>query len=226
MESVFAKFIPKAYPFTYRVTLNIPVIAGATPTDPKVAEGWIKSKLVDKETLVQSAVLETMVERGVEEGEAAELVAANRNLTGFKQDANGLYLEGRCIKAAIKESACIRFPWPEFKFGGETADGKQKGKSAKSFFPEHVFVLEDRVYFGVKEATGINQRFVHSRFGSAIQYEEYIEDANLTFTLTTDYKFTNEQWALLWLTGEQQGIGASRSQGFGRYKVTEWEIQK
>ena len=28
---------------------------------------------------------------------------------------------------------------------------------------------------------------------------------------------------MIWLTGEQQGIGASRSQGFGRYEVTGWE---
>jgi hypothetical protein len=28
---------------------------------------------------------------------------------------------------------------------------------------------------------------------------------------------------MLWLTGEQQGVGASRSQGFGRYEVIKWE---
>lgn len=27
---------------------------------------------------------------------------------------------------------------------------------------------------------------------------------------------------MLWLTGQQQGIGASRSQGFGRYEVVAW----
>lgn len=32
-----------------------------------------------------------------------------------------------------------------------------------------------------------------------------------------------EQWAMIWLTGEQQGIGATRSQGYGRYTVTRWE---
>jgi CRISPR/Cas system CSM-associated protein Csm4 (group 5 of RAMP superfamily) len=28
---------------------------------------------------------------------------------------------------------------------------------------------------------------------------------------------------MIWLTAEQQGIGASRSQGFGRFEVTSWE---
>ena len=32
---------------------------------------------------------------------------------------------------------------------------------------------------------------------------------------------------VFWLIGQEQGIGASRSQGFGRYVVTEWtEIKK
>ena len=39
----------------------------------------------------------------------------------------------------------------------------------------------------------------------------------------SDRDFAAEEWALLWLTGEQQGIGATRSQGYGRYEVTRWE---
>lgn len=40
---------------------------------------------------------------------------------------------------------------------------------------------------------------------------------------TRTAEFSAEQWALLWLTGEQQGIGATRSMGYGRYAVTHWE---
>ena len=54
-------------------------------------------------------------------------------------------------------------------------------------------------------------------------YEEYATDVKLTFTVATDVKFTEEMWALLWLTGQEQGIGASRSQGYGRYEVTRWD---
>ena len=84
-------------------------------------------------------------------------------------------------------------------------------------------MVDDRLYLGTVEPTGVMQRFVHTYRGSGIQYEEYVEDAKISFTIETDHLFTDEQWAMIWLTGEQQGIGASRSQGFGRYEVTGWE---
>ena len=39
----------------------------------------------------------------------------------------------------------------------------------------------------------------------------------------SDYEFTDDEWAALWLTAERQGLGASRSQGFGRFTVTQWD---
>jgi hypothetical protein len=109
---------------------------------------------------------------------------------------------------------------------GKLTGGKTWGATRKSlgnYFPEHVFVREDRLHLGVAEATGVTQKFVHTWRGTGIQYEEYVSDAKIDFTVETDHKFTVEEWAALWLTGERQGIGASRSQGFGRYTVTRWE---
>lgn len=212
--SVFAKYQAKAYPHTYTGTLLVGRIAGGTPTDPNKAEGWIRTKLAAHDDLIREAVAEVMAERGVTADQAAEEVAKNKHLNGFKRDENGLYLDGRCLKAAIKEAANIR--WPKDRWGPSR-------KGTLSFFAEHVFVQEDKLRLGVTEPTGIAQRFVHTWRGSGIQYEEYVDDAKLDFTIATDYEFTEEQWALLWLTGEQQGIGASRSQGYGRYEVTRWE---
>jgi hypothetical protein len=230
--SVFAKYAAKAYPHTYSAELHVPQILGGTPTDPRVAEGWIRSKMgFDSDRLIQDAVAEVMVERGVTAGEAAEIVNANRNLNGFKRDESGLYIEGRQIKAAIKEASNVRWPngrWSADKNGKVRLlikDGTERtsGKATRSFIAEHVSVQDDRVHLGVMEATGINQRFVHTWKGSGIQYEEYVTDAKVSFTVATDVEFTEEQWALLWLTGQEQGIGASRSQGYGRYSVTRWD---
>lgn len=102
---------------------------------------------------------------------------------------------------------------------------KSWGKTNKGllgFIAEHVCVVEDRLHLGVTEPTGITQRFVHTFRGSGIQYEEYVADAVIDFTVLADWDFADEQWAMIWLTGEQQGIGATRSQGFGRYTVTHW----
>ena len=215
--SVFAKYAPKAYPHTFHGTLHIPCIAGGTPTDPKVAEGWLRTKLADNDDLIRQAVAEVMAERGVTAEEAAAIVDNLKHLNGFKRDELGLYIEGRQLKAAIKEAANVR--WPKDRWGPSR-------KGTLSFFAEHVFVQEDRLHLGVEAASGVNQRFVHTWRGSGIQYEEYVTDAKVDFTLVTDHDFDAEQWALLWLTGEQQGIGATRSQGFGRYAVTRWERAK
>lgn len=221
--SVFAKYQAKAWPHVFAGTLHIGTIAGGTPTDPKVAEGWIRTKGAlgqdAKDDLIREAVAEVMVERGISADEAVAEVAKNKALNGFKRDENGLYIEGRQLKAAIKEAASVAGAagkLPLRKWG-------LTGKGLLGFIAEHVCVVEDKLYLGVVEPSGVNQRFVHTFRGSSIQYEEYVTDAKVDFTVKSDHDFTDEQWAMIWLTGEQQGVGASRSQGYGRYEVTRWD---
>lgn len=218
MQSAFASYATKAWPYTFHGELHIPTIAGGTPTDQHVAESWLKTKLADRDDLIREAVAQTMIERGVTADEAAKLVDINKHLNGFKRDERGLYIEGRQLKAAIKEAASVAVA-----AGKLTARGWGKtNKGLLSYIAEHVFVVDDRLHLGVTEPSGIVQRFIHTFRGTGIQYEEYVNDAKLAFALVTDHGFTDEQWAMIWLTGEQQGIGASRSQGFGRYTVTSW----
>lgn len=219
--SAFEKFRPQAWPYRYAGTLTVDRIAGGVPTDPKVAEGWIRSKLgTDTDALVQAQVAETMVERGATADEAVSKVNVDRHLNGFKRTPEGvLYIEGRQLKAAIKEAASVA-----------AAAGKlplrswgQTKKGLLGFVAEHIAVVEDVLPLGVTEPTTIEQRFVHTWRGTGIQYEEVVVGAEIGFTIISDHAFTDEQWALLWLTGEQQGLGATRSQGYGRYTVTSWE---
>lgn len=244
--TVFAKYRAKAYPFNFAASLRVRNIAGGVPADPKVAEGWLRKKMVvDDDDLIRKAVIEVMAERGVSAEEAVEEVNRTKNLNGFKRlrcddcppdgdlCVNGrhlLYIEGRQLKAAIKEAANVRWPYPQTVWGPGGArkggtKGEGRGKASTSFFAEHVFVQEDVVGLGVYEATDVTQRFVHTWRGNAISYDEYVAIADISFTVATDHDFTEEQWALLWLTGEQNGLGACRSQGFGRYEVTRWERQ-
>jgi len=219
VTSAFAKYEAKAWPHRYHGTMHIHTIAGGVPSDPKVAEGWLRTKLGTGDDLIRQQVAEVMAERNVDAEEAAKIVDTMKHLNGFKRDPQrGLYIEGRQLKAAIKEAASVA-----------AAAGKlplrswgQTNKGLIGFVAEHVGVVEDRLYLGVTEPTGVNQRFVHTFRGSGIQYEEYCEDVTVDFTVITDHAFTDEQWAMIWLTGGQQGIGATRSQGYGRYTVTKW----
>lgn len=224
MTSIFASYQSKAWPFRFAGTLHVATIAGGVPTDDKVAEAWLRTKLADKDDLIREAVAKTMVERGIGAEEAAAEVDSLKHLNGFKRDETGLYIEGRQLKAALKEAVNVAANAGKITAKGwGNPDNANYKKGIKGWFPEHVFVLEDRLHLGVAEPTGIVQRFVHTPRGTGIQYEEYVEDAKASFTIVTDHDFTAEQWAMIWLTGEQQGIGASRSQGFGRYEVTSWE---
>jgi hypothetical protein len=224
MTSIFASYQTKAWPFRFAGTLHVATIAGGVPTDDKVAEAWLRTKLADKDDLIREAVAKTMVERGIGAEEAAAEVDSLKHLNGFKRDEVGLYIEGRQLKAALKEAVNVAANAGKITSKGwGNPDNANYKKGIKAWFPEHVFVLEDRLHLGVTEPTGIVQRFVHTPRGTGIQYEEYVEDAKVSFTVVSDHEFTAEQWAMIWLTGEQQGIGASRSQGFGRYEVTDWE---
>lgn len=220
MTSVFASYEKKAWPHRFAGTMHVGTIAGGTPTDEKVAEAWLRTKLADSDDLIREAVATTMVERGITAEEAVKQVDSLKHLNGFKRDERGLYIEGRQLKAAIKEAANVAGS------AGKLPTGKVWGATKKGllgFIAEHIFVVEDRLHLGVNEPSGIMQRFVHTFRGTGIQYEEYVEDAKVSFTVVSDHDFTDEQWAMLWLTGERQGIGASRSQGFGRYEITSWE---
>lgn len=222
MTSVFAKFNREMYPHRFSGELLVGRIAGGTPTDPKVAEGWLRTKLgIDKDDIIREQVAQVMVERGVTADEATEIVNANKHLNGFKRDETGLFIEGRQLKAALKEACSIAV-------AAGKLTGRGWGKTNKgllSYFAEHVFIVEEKLHLGVTEASGISQRFVHTFRGSGIQYEEYVDDAKVSFTAMTDHDFSAKEWAAIWTAGEQNGIGASRSQGFGRYEVVRWDKQ-
>lgn len=219
MTSVFARHQAEMFPYRFAGQLVVGTIAGGTPTDPNVAEGWIKTKLGATDDILRQMVAETMVERGITADEAAVEVSKNKHLNGFKRDEQGLFIEGRQLKAALKEAASCAVAAGKLNARGW---GKTN-KGLLSYLAEHVFVVEDRLHLGVTEPTGINQRFVHTFRGSGIQYEEYVTDAKLSFTVIADHEFSEKEWAAIWTSGEQQGIGASRSQGYGRYEVTQWD---
>jgi hypothetical protein len=223
MTSVFASYTDKAWPHRFHGAIRVHNLAGGVPTDPNVAEGWLKTKLAAKDDLIREAVAQTMVDRGVTADEAAKLVDTNKHLNGFKRDDQGLYIEGRQLKAAIKEAAGVARATDKLKPKWGTTN-----KGVLGFVAEHIMVIEDRLHLGVDEPTGVLQSFPKNpRTGqTGIQYTEYIETAEFSFTVISDYDFTDHEWAMLWLTGEQQGVGASRSQGFGRYEVIKWEATR
>lgn len=259
--SVFEKHRAKVWPHRLRVTLSLTNIAGGVPSDPRVVDGWIGTKVRDKDEVQRDLVIRNILERGLIDSEAditnddgevdMELleeaikdVADLKHLNGFKrlpdegtrekmavenparravEDGDAieeqLYIEGRQVKAMLRENFNIKYPSTRW---GPTRKG------TKGFTAEHVFVEEDVLPLWdtdgnpVMKPTRVNQRFVRTRFGSGLQYEEIVEDCLVRFHVVTDHDFDDEEWASVFLSGEHNGLGATRSQGFGRFVTVEF----
>lgn len=233
-KNVFGEYDALVYPFKFAGRLQIETVMGGTPSDPNVAAGWLKTKLgITKEDALAEAVAEVMAERGMTENEAMEVINKRKHLNGFKKDEDGcLYIEGRHLKAALKEAASVARAAENLasRFGATN-------KGTLSFVAEHIIVVEDRLTLGhydaatnkvvnVTECDEVIQSFPRNPITrqTGIQYTEAVHNAVVEFTIATDWPFTEKEWAAIWLTGGNQGIGASRSQGYGRYKVTKWDM--
>lgn len=222
MPSVFAtpKYLDAAYPHRFEGTLLVTQLAGGRPRDPKVAEGWLRTKLADSDDLIRQAVAEVMLEQEVDAEAAAAIVDELKHLNGFSRDEEGLYVHGYQLKACIKEAASVA------RAVGKLPDrwGLTR-KGILGFVAEHIFVVEDRLHLGVVDPSNVVQTFPENkRVGMrGIQYSEVVEEAKVDFTAISDHDFADKEWASLWLTAEQQGLGSLRSQGFGRFEVIRWD---
>lgn len=226
--SVFNNVRDTVWKHQFAVTLEVQHLVGGTPSDPKVAVGWLKSRIGGdalKDQHLADMVLKTMEERGVDMDAAIGEVAGNVN--GFKRDAGGLTLEGRCAKACIKEAFSVALAGGHIPKMGWGATNK----GLLSFVAEHVMVPEQYIPIcdvagkQLKAPTGVQQRFVSTFRGQGIAYEEFTSPCTLSFTVLSDHDF-DAHWPTVWSLAEQQGIGSTRSQGFGKFLTVQWDIVK
>lgn len=238
---VFAKYVPEVWDNCYEATIHFLDIAGGIPSDPKVAEGWIKSKVKDtsKDERIRQAVEELMVLRNCTEEQAVEELNKKRNVNGFWRTEQGqLYIEGRQVKAALKEAVSVAVASGKLKSGNKTKAGKDSdskwgltSKGAIGFFAEHLQVKTRQVLLytpewkPVLDHTRIKQSFPVNPITrqTGIQYTEICEEVYAKVIVMSDWNLTDEQWGKIWATGYFQGLGASRSQDHGRYEVVAWE---
>lgn len=181
-------------------------------------------------------------------GEAIKKVAKSVGASGFKRglpkdgDNNGrLFYEGRCLKAAIKEGISVAYAAGKVLNTEKKDKANPKGKNSwgktnkqiGAFSAEHIQVAEDKLWLfhededgnmvPTMDPTGINTHPVHLYNGNALSQEEYVIGAEFDFSVITDWEFNDEFWAMIWLTAQLQGLGSSRSMGYGRYEVIQWD---
>jgi hypothetical protein len=150
---------------------------------------------------------------------AAEAIAKKSQTQMFKRDEQGLYIEDRIVKAMLREVVAILYPFQAPNGAGKWGP---TNKAARGFFVERVFVNPPRIHLGVAEPTGIDL-FVGHVSGpqgprSTLNYYEYVERARIAFDIIVlNDEVKQEHWPNIWALGEEIGLGAMRSQSFGRF---------
>lgn len=207
-------------------------IMGGIPKDPKIIESWLRTRtgIVDQDEEARRMFLRTLVELGAdvrpdmsyeEIARASEHLASEKQTNGFKVDVNGPYLESRTVKACLKENTNILF-------ASERWGATKKGP--KAYVAERIFIKPDHLSFGVSAVNGVDLFIGHvsgpQGRQSNLTYYEYVTNAVLEFdVLVTEDAIKHDQWMRLWVQAQENGLGALRSQGFGRFDIEMWERQ-
>lgn len=210
-------------------------VLGGVPKNPEVIESWLRTKMgVDDSFEVRRLVLQTLTELGEEDidenmsdEELAALshkVGAIKSLNGFKRDEDGLYLEDRQVKAMLKEAVNILFSGDRWKRQGQTGTGK----GPRNFTAERVFISPARIHLGCMEPDGVELMMIHTSGPkgpvNSLAYHEYCHQPTLAFeVMVANDDIKHEHWPPIWTLAQENGLGACRSQSFGRFNVTNWE---
>jgi len=222
-------------------------LIGGTPRDPKLIQGWLRSKMgLTDETEIRAMTRETLIGLGLDIPEdatyedmvaASEKLAGEKQTTGFKQTTvlvgskptPALMLEGRQIKAMLKELVNILYAGEKW---GKTLKGP------KNFLAERVFPAENEIVLfqpdgktPFSEPSGVEMMIGHvvgpTGPRSTLGYHEYVSKAVLRFTLkVAQDSIPQEAWPDLWVLGQENGLGATRSQGFGTFDVNKFEVKR
>lgn len=217
---------------TAKVTIQVRRhLCGGTPKNPDTIAKWIEAVVKDK-SAVRDLAEQARRDMGTDDltpEQISEMAKGSWN--GFRSDEQGLFLEARCVKALLKESA--------------DAVGRKLGVWAlKKQIAERMFVTGHAVYLGRGEPDGFVEGTIHleDRFGgsmAALKRVDYVEAPRLIFhvrLLDLPYQTSSsapggkkiiqplDMLAVLLHHGQDLGLGADRSQGEGTYDVESIEV--
>ena len=234
-SDIFGKAAGKTYT-KYRATLRFKhLIVGGIPSDKSVIESWIRARMDLGDAAIAELVEQTVGERGVlTPDEAVEAVMVSDlapSVNGFKRDENGqLCIEGRIVKAALKEWANSAYPgkgWPG-KTANEHTSKLHANRGLMKYLAEAIVVDDVMIGLGVKEPTAVEERIKHVMTPqgprSSINRVEVVEQPEVTFTVSVRDDFLPEEaWARIWSVGEAIGLGSDRGRSDGQFELVEWQ---
>lgn len=206
-------------------------VIGGIPQKPEIIESWLRTRLMGGDEELRLQLLNTLDEIGIEVDatatrdeiiEAASKIAATRQGNTFLRDVRGLCLADYNVKAMLKESTAILYPYQEGHKWGATK------KSAKGAVAEWLFVDEKRIPLGRMEPDGIHTQIGHVTGPkgprSTLTYYDYCQESTCAFTVSSlENRVSHEQWVRILTCGQKQGLGSLRSLSHGQFVVTAFD---
>jgi hypothetical protein len=133
------------------------LLVGGVPANESVIRSWLRTRLEMDDQALEEVVKQTLAERGQSEfkstDEALDALMEKQetvSVNGFKRDpqTGELMVEGRCIKAGLKEWANSAYPGTEWPGKTNVSKGFRKGLMAT--LAERAFVQEVFIGTGIK----------------------------------------------------------------------------
>jgi hypothetical protein len=218
MPIIDSRFNPIDLYVVYHVVIRLRRrLCGGMPRNKELIKGWIEAKTGHKDEKAK-ALAEADAELIVNE-------VAEKTWVGFPEDVElGLFMETRKIKAMLKQSASL-LQITKKKLGSKQilAEGMEV-KSVEG---------SDRIYFGKKEPDGTDESPIHVKTPqgprTALRRMDYMDQPTLKFdvwvlkTATQEKRHVGEDELVQILKHAQEnGLGAARSQGEGKFDVIEF----
>jgi len=201
----------------YLVTIELSEkVYGGMPKNRELIKAWVAARtgFNDELTEAQTAEhLETMTE-GVAEG----------MWTGFPVDATGIFIHSRQIKAMLREGATMLNITKKKRGSKQVIQHGFEVKNPGDFGQRHYFSPNSR------EPDGSDEGPIHVQTAkgprTALKRQDFVEGRQLTFAvwvLSTEsgesrHLGENEIVSML-RHAQENGLGASRSQGNGKFVV-------
>lgn len=200
---------------TYLVSIHVKNIAGGKPATPDIIQKWVdatnKQKSQEERIRIAKAHVESLPDITDEKHEKQSNI--------FSRKDGQLCIEGRQIKAMLKESANI--------IKNITPTGPITALRSK--VADQVFVDEEYIPIGKTEPDKVIERPIHVMTAqgprTSIKRMEIVENVDVVFTVRKKIgrdKMSVPEATLLAILDYAQtiGLGADRSQGYGTFEVT------
>jgi CRISPR/Cas system CSM-associated protein Csm4 (group 5 of RAMP superfamily) len=193
-------------------------LCGGVPRNKELIKSWVEATTGFKDEISERL---TQADAELVVNEVAE-----KSWISFFEDKNGLFIQTRQVKACLKQSASIL---------GIT----QKKRGSKQILAEGMEVKAigggDRLHLGRKAPDGTDESAIHVMTAqgprTALRRMDYAEGVTLQFEIwilktaaQENRHIGQKELENILRHAQENGLGASRSQGEGKFEVTRLEV--